>query len=160
VKICLQIISATRYDSSSGTGSESDSPEAEPAPVRQDALEKPIAARTVLIVEDEQDLLEVTRFALECEGFAVETARNGEEALGLLRTGVRPELVLLDLMMPVMNGWEFLDEVARTPSLQGIPIVVLTAAGSAGVPGAAAVLRKPLDLGLLIEAVESHARSG
>ena len=126
----------------------------------RDALEKTEATKIILVVEDELDLLEVTRFALECEGFGVETARNGQEALELLRAGARPGLVLLDLMMPVMNGWELLDEIARTPSLQGIPIVVLTAAGSAGVPGAAAVLRKPLDLGLLIEAVESHARSG
>src|SRR6185436_21134841 len=111
------------------------------------------------VVEDEPDLLEVTRFALECEGFAVETARNGQEALELLRAGARPGLVLLDLMMPVMNGWELLDKIARTPSLQGIPIVVLTAATSADVHGAAAILRKPLELGSLIEIVEHYTRS-
>ena len=125
----------------------------------RDALEKTEAPRTILVVEDEPDLLEVTRFALECEGFAVETARNGQEALELLRAGARPGLVLLDLMMPVMNGWELLDKIARTPSLQGIPIVVLTAATSADVHGAAAILRKPLELGSLIEIVEHYTRS-
>ena len=126
----------------------------------RDALEKTEATKIILVVEDELDLLEVTRFALECEGFGVETARNGQEALELLRAGARPGLVLLDLMMPVMNGWELLDEIARTPSLQGIPIVVLTAATSADVHGAAAILHKPLELGSLIEIVEHHTRSG
>jgi CheY-like chemotaxis protein len=122
--------------------------------------EKADPAKVVLVVEDEPDLLEVTRFALECEGFGVETARNGAEALGVLRAGKRPGLVLLDLMMPVMNGWQFLDEVAKVPSLKEIPVVVLTAAGAPGVPGAAEVLHKPIDLGVLIDAVERHARAG
>jgi len=113
---------------------------------------------TVLIVDDEPDLLEVTRFALESEGFGVETARNGEEALALLLSGKRPGLVLLDLMMPVMNGWRFLDEIAKIPSLETIPIVILTAAGPSGVPGATEVLYKPVDLGRLLEVVERHAR--
>src|SRR5215212_857675 len=89
--------------------------------------------KVVLVVDDEQGLLEVVRFALEGEGFEVETARNGVEALERLRTGMRPSLVLLDLMMPVMSGWEFLDEIARSPSLEPPPIVVLTAGGSLGV---------------------------
>lgn len=112
--------------------------------------------KLVLLIDDEQDLLEVTTFVLEGEGFRVLTARNGEEALELLRSGVLPELMLLDMMMPVMNGWEFLDEVARLPSLREIPIIVLTAAGPSGISGAVEVLRKPVDLGLLIEAVERH----
>jgi CheY-like chemotaxis protein len=117
------------------------------------------ASKVVLVVEDEPDLLEVTRFALECEGFGVQTARNGEEALALLRAGARPGLVLLDLMMPVMNGWQFLDEIAKVPSLRTIPVVVVTAAGATAISGAVAILRKPLDLGVLIEIVESHARA-
>jgi two-component system chemotaxis response regulator CheY len=115
----------------------------------------------ILVVDDDPSLLEVTRFVLESEGFRVETAKNGEEALQLLRAGKLPRLVLLDLMMPVMNGWQFLEEVARTPSLKTIPIVVLTAAaGSPEVRGAVTVLRKPMDLGLLIDAVERHVRGG
>jgi len=113
--------------------------------------------KLILLIDDEQDLLEVTTFVLESEGFRVLTARNGEEALELLRGGVLPELVLLDMMMPVMNGWEFLDEIAKLPSLRAIPIIVLTAAGPSGISGAVEVLRKPVDLGLLVEAVERHA---
>jgi CheY-like chemotaxis protein len=111
----------------------------------------------VLVVDDEPTLLEATRFVLESEGFGVETAKNGQEALAFLRTGSKlPGLVLLDLMMPVMNGWEFLAAVAEIPPLRTIPIMVLTAAGTTEVPGAVEVMRKPCDLGLLIEAVERH----
>jgi CheY-like chemotaxis protein len=116
--------------------------------------------KVVLVVDDEQGLLEVMRFTLEGEGFEVETARNGAEALEQLRTGMRPSLVLLDLMMPVMSGWEFLDEVARFPLQEPLPIVVLTASGTLGVPGAVEVLRKPYELGRLLETVDRHTRGG
>lgn len=112
----------------------------------------------VLVVDDEPDLLEVMRFVLESEGFGVETARNGKEALDRMHAGEAPRLVLLDLMMPVMNGWTFLDELAKNPTLKEIPVVVLTAGGAVGVPGAVEVLHKPLDLGVLIQTVERHAR--
>src|SRR5262249_6405268 len=94
-------------------------------------------SRFVLLVDDDPDLLDVTSFVLENEGIVVETARNGQEALALLRAGRLPRLVLLDLMMPVMNGWEFLAEVAKDPELDAIPVVVLTAAERREVPGAA-----------------------
>jgi CheY-like chemotaxis protein len=112
----------------------------------------------VLIVDDDPDLLEVTSFVIENEGIVVETARNGAEALALLRAGRLPGLVLLDLMMPVMNGWEFLAEVAKDPVLDAIPVVVLTAAERTEVPGAAAVLSKPMDLGALLRVVERYVR--
>jgi CheY-like chemotaxis protein len=112
----------------------------------------------VLIVDDDPDLLEVTSFVIENEGMAVETARNGEEALALLRTGRRPRLVLFDLIMPVMNGWEFLDEVAKDPSLRQIPIVVLTASDHVQGTGAVEVLSKPMDLMALLRVVERYVR--
>jgi CheY-like chemotaxis protein len=115
-------------------------------------------SRFVLTVDDDPDLLEVTSFVIEQEGMAVATARNGEEALALLRTGRRPSLVLLDLMMPVMNGWEFLNEVAKDPPLRQIPIVVLTAAKHVQVTGAVEVLSKPMDLMALIRVVERYVR--
>jgi CheY-like chemotaxis protein len=116
------------------------------------------AARFVLIVDDDPDLLDVTSFVIENEGMTVETARNGEEALALLATGRLPALVLLDLMMPVMNGWEFLTAVANDPVLQAIPVVVLTAAEHTEIPGALAVLSKPMDLKELLRVVERHVR--
>jgi len=116
--------------------------------------------RLILVVDDELDLLEVTQFVLESEGFRVETARNGKDALTFLHGSRLPGLVLLDLMMPVMNGWEFLNEVAKSPSLQSIPIVVLTAAGSARIPGTLEVLHKPIDLGLLVATIQRHIAGG
>jgi len=116
------------------------------------------ASKFVLIVDDDPNLLEVTSFVIESEGMAVETAKNGEEALALLRAGKRPGVVLLDLMMPVMNGWEFLDEVAKDPSLKVIPVVVLTAAERAQVPGTVEILRKPMDLRALLRTVERYVR--
>ena len=118
------------------------------------------ASRFVLIVDDDPDLLDVTSFVIETEGMAVETARNGEEALALLRAGRQPGLVLLDLMMPVMNGWEFLAAVANAPLLKRIPVVVLTAAEHTEVPGALEVLNKPMDLKELLRVVERYVRGG
>ena len=116
------------------------------------------ASGFVLIVNDDPDLLDATSFVIENEGMAVETARNGEEALALIGTGRRPALVLLDLVMPVMNGWEFLAAVANDPRLKGIPVVVLTATKHAEVPGALGVLSEPMDLKELLRIVERHVR--
>jgi two-component system chemotaxis response regulator CheY len=113
-------------------------------------------SKFVLIVDDDPNLLEVTRFVIESEGMAVETARNGQEALAFLRHHRLPGLVLLDLMMPVMSGWEFLSEVAKDPLLKAIPVVVLTAVEHAQAPGAVGILRKPMDLGTLIRVVEHY----
>jgi CheY-like chemotaxis protein len=112
----------------------------------------------VLIVDDDPDLLDATSFVLENEGIVVETARNGQEALAVLRARRLPELVLLDLMMPVMNGWEFLEEVAKDPVLKAIPVVVLTAAERTEVPGATEVLSKPMDLMALLRVVARYVR--
>jgi CheY-like chemotaxis protein len=116
------------------------------------------ASGFVLIVDDDPDLLDVTSFVIENEGMAVETARNGEEALAVIGTGRLPALVLLDLMMPVMNGWEFLAAVAGDPMLRSIPVVVLTAAEHSEVPGAREVLNKPMDLKELLRVVERYVR--
>ncbi len=116
------------------------------------------ASGFVLVVNDNPDLLDATSFVIESEGMSVETARNGEEALALIGTGRRPALVLLDLVMPVMNGWEFLTAVANDPLFKGIPVVVLTAAEHAEVPGALEVLSEPMDLKELLRVVERHVR--
>jgi CheY-like chemotaxis protein len=112
----------------------------------------------VLIVNDDPDLLDVTSFVIEGEGIAVATARNGEEALALIGTGRVPALILLDLVMPVMNGWEFLAVAAGDPVLRPIPVVVLTAGEHAEVPGAREVVREPMDLKELLRIVERYVR--
>jgi CheY-like chemotaxis protein len=116
------------------------------------------ASRFVLIVNDDPDLLDVTSFVIDSEGIAVATARNGEEALALIGTGSVPALVLLDLVMPVMNGWEFLAAVAGDPLLRSIPVVVLTAGEHAEIPGAREVVREPMDLKELLRIVERYVR--
>ena len=112
----------------------------------------------VLIVDDDPDLLDVTSFVIQDEGMAVETARNGEEALAVLRAGRLPMLVLLDLMMPVMNGWEFLAAIANDPALVGLTVVVMTAGDHTVVPGAVEIVSKPMDLKELIRVVERYVR--
>lgn len=112
----------------------------------------------LLIVEDDADLREILELALVSEGYRVATARNGAEALERLRSQTKkPRLILLDLMMPVMNGWEFRDERRQDPELADIPMVVLSAATDfpmrASDIRADAYLRKPLHLDRLLETI-------
>jgi CheY-like chemotaxis protein len=110
------------------------------------------AAPIILVVDDEPDIREVIAEALVLSGYRVRTARNGKIALGQARLN-RPNLIVLDLMMPVMNGWEFLEAQQEDPDLAGIPVVVVTAALDAQVEGAAMILRKPFDLNMLLSTV-------
>ena len=112
-------------------------------------------ARRVLVVDDDPDILEALSEILEAEGYDVQRARNGREALQRLEQGL-PDLVLLDLMMPVMDGWEFarsLDPGARPP------IIVLSADRNVSVKakeiGALGWLAKPFELTELLAAVRS-----
>jgi CheY-like chemotaxis protein len=84
---------------------------------------------TVFIVEDDLDTREMLEHFLETEGYAVETASNGKIALERLTGGARPAVILLDLMMPVMDGWQFRRAQVRDSSLAGIPVIVVSAAG-------------------------------
>src|SRR5262245_22501963 len=83
----------------------------------------------VLVVEDDQDILDVTQLLLESAGYSVETAKNGFEAMDRLRQNGRVSLILLDLMMPVADGWWFRAAVAQAPPFADIPIVIVTGAG-------------------------------
>lgn len=85
---------------------------------------------TILLVDDNSDILEVIRVILETEGYRVATASNGVEALEQLRDGLVPQLVILDLSMPVMNGWEFRDQQLADPALRDIPTIIYSAVGS------------------------------
>src|SRR5436190_10082583 len=99
----------------------------------------------VLIVEDDADLREMMCLLLAYEGFDVEAARDGVEALERLRSAApRPQLILLDLMMPRMDGWEFCRKLAGEPGLEKIPVVVLSAVPYRHLH-ATAVLPKPVD---------------
>ena len=84
----------------------------------------------VMIVEDDRDTREMLGRFLELEGFDVRTVENGQLALEALRTDGDTCVILLDLMMPVMNGWQFREAQGSDPRFSNIPVVVVTAAGS------------------------------
>jgi CheY-like chemotaxis protein len=86
----------------------------------------------VLVVDDSEGIRDSLAELLQDEGYVVETAANGIVALERLRSGLRPRAILLDLIMPGMNGWEFRFAQLAEPALKAIPVVVMTASGFAG----------------------------
>lgn len=117
--------------------------------------------RRVLIVEDEADVRESLAVILESEGYRVLEAAHGGEALDRLRTADGSVcLILLDLFMPIMNGWAFRNEQLKDPALAVIPVVVITAdaaaARSARGLGVVDAMTKPLDFERLLALVGHH----
>ncbi len=102
----------------------------------------------ILLVDDDAPSTEALRDILESEGHAVRTAENGQVALEALREADGFSVILLDVMMPVMNGYEFREEQLKDPKLASIPVIVLTADGHARLKAAQLkakhVLQKPL----------------
>jgi signal transduction histidine kinase len=109
----------------------------------------------ILVVEDDRGIREVLRGILEEEGYAVTTADNGRRALDRLLTGEVPDIIVLDLRMPIMDGWQFRAAQKADPALAGIPVLAMSADGSAKAEAidAAAYLRKPLSTGILLAAI-------
>jgi CheY-like chemotaxis protein len=109
----------------------------------------------VLIVDDEVEILGALASLLEDEGFDVSTARSGAEALDRVRLEGRPDVALVDLMMPAMTGWELCRELRRDPRTEGTPVVIMTAAPSGAASGGGcehrALVHKPFDVDRLIE---------
>ena len=105
----------------------------------------------VLVVEDDADIRNGIAEALTLERYAVSVARHGVEGLAAARAGA-PDLVLLDLAMPVLDGAGFLAERSEDPTLSRIPVVVLTARGAVEIAGCE-VLAKPFDLDELLAVV-------
>jgi two-component system, chemotaxis family, chemotaxis protein CheY len=118
----------------------------------------PLHEPRVLVVDDDPYIRDVVAQLLEGEGYRIEEATNGAEALGVVNDAARrPNVILLDLMMPVMDGWEFARRLQEhTPPLN-IPILVLSAARlpteRLTVLGARAVLAKPFDVDELLDQV-------
>ena len=113
---------------------------------------------TVFVVEDDRDTRDMLERFLQLEGFEVEVAENGLQALDRLNTGVQPCVILLDLMMPVMDGWQFRRTQVADEQLSRIPVIVVSAAGRERVAGIEAddYLSKPVDLEQLLERVTRH----
>jgi CheY-like chemotaxis protein len=124
-------------------------------------LPRPTPSRSVLVVDDDVDIREILAETLTETGFDVRTACNGLEALAAVRCmSARPAVILLDLMMPIMDGYGFLEQRGRDPALASIPIAIVTAGYGVDrdrlgqdVP----ILRKPFDLPQLLAVL--HALS-
>jgi CheY-like chemotaxis protein len=117
---------------------------------------------TVLLVDDDLDLREAAAEALEDAGYRVVRADDGRRALDeMTRGGLRPDLILLDMMMPNLDGWGFRVAQKQLPAIAGIPVVALTAYAltedERDQLDAAAILRKPVALEELMQAVETAA---
>src|SRR5581483_2801952 len=117
----------------------------------------------VLVVDDDEVIRGFLREALEDDGYDVEVAGDGREALAVVDRW-RPDLILLDLMMPEMDGWTFRAELRRHPDLAEIPVIVLSAVRDLGARAAAleaaALVAKPFDLDRLLETIGRVARAG
>ena len=116
----------------------------------------------VLIVEDDADLREMMAQLLTLEGYQIETVANGREALDYLTDAPRPDVILLDLMMPIMDGWEFRRRQQSDPALADVPVIVLTALDQAQARATdlngVDFLKKPLDFDRLLDLVRRRCR--
>lgn len=109
--------------------------------------------RTVLVVDDDTGIRELLTRSLAFEGFDVMEAANGLDALNQLRNGRRPNVIVLDLRMPVMDGWAFRTAQRADPRIARIPVVILSGADTHRFQeiDAAAALEKPVSLSLLAD---------
>jgi CheY-like chemotaxis protein len=129
-------------------------------PASQQCKEARVTAnsqRDVLIVDDDPDIRDALGECLRYEGYAVHAAADGRDALDRLEVGLRPDVILLDLMMPVLNGFDVLSALKGRPEWKAIPVLVVSAnrsAEEADLTGAVGFLRKPVNMDRLIAAVE------
>ena len=115
-------------------------------------------AKLILIVEDDRDVARLLAEILEAEGYRTDVAGNGYEALDYLRKNGHTVLILLEMMMPVMDGWKFREEQRKLPAIASIPVVTVTADGDARGKAAsiqaAGYVAKPLRIDNLLDEVE------
>ena len=114
------------------------------------------ARGNILVVDDDDDTRTCVIAVLESEGYAVRGASNGREAMTVLAGAFTPHLVLLDLMMPIMSGWDVLEEMAKVPKLATLPVVVFTASGETIPPATKLtkpIVRKPIEIEALLRMV-------
>ncbi len=113
------------------------------------------ARERILLVEDDLDIRDTLSEVLTFEGYSVDMAASGLEALKMLEQGPLTHVILLDFMMPGINGFEFRERQRKNPAWSAIPVIVLSAdrntAAEAEAIGAAGALRKPLDIDRLLE---------
>jgi len=120
---------------------------------------QPGKGRSILLVEDDEIVRRAIQMVLEWEGYRVQCAGNGQEALDLLRSGVsQPCLILLDVMMPVLDGEQFRQEQLRDPRIASIPVIVVSAANFAEAVSASHHVHKPFEVQELLDAI--HVQMG
>ena len=119
-------------------------------------MKDPDKKQEILLVDDDVDSTEALAELLSREGYAVACAENGREALDYLAHSNPPCLIILDLMMPVMSGWEFRQLQTSDPKLKSLPVVIVSATGPTKGMHANAVLQKPVDFRRLMHVVREN----
>ena len=118
--------------------------------------------KKILIVEDDYILGEALSLALAAEGYMVAIAANGQDALDKLRGLERPHLILMDLMLPEMSGWQLRDRLRQDPALASIPVIICSAAADlekdANALDVACYVQKPIETSELLRAIKGHCR--
>lgn len=122
-----------------------------------------VDCNTILVVDDDEDIRLAMSDTLEAEGYRVTLAADGKEALELLRgPAPKPCLILLDLMMPIMDGWGFCAAQKQDPTLVSIPVIIVSADAhvkrKADEIGVAGSMSKPVKIVDLLEVIERHCR--
>ncbi|NUQ75232.1 MAG: response regulator [Polyangiaceae bacterium] len=120
------------------------------------ALASAIGAKPILVVDDDADVRETLSMFLESEGFLVATVSNGTEALKRLKAGMRPGVILLDVMMPGMTGLEVLEEVMSDDALAEIPVTIMSGSHRLDPSDRADFLQKPIRPDELLRVVHAH----
>ena len=109
----------------------------------------------ILVVDDEPECREIIAALLTEEGYVVVCAEDGRQALDYMSSST-PGLILLDLMMPNMSGWEFLERKKQDPRLAAVPVVLISGSGLARDTDVSAIVRKPIDFAVLKKIVEQN----
>jgi CheY-like chemotaxis protein len=123
---------------------------------RKTSAEPATTDRSILIVDDDAASTDSLTDILTGEGYTVAIARNGREALALLHAASLPRLIILDLFMPVMDGWEFRTEQLKDDVLRHIPVVVMTGASVYAGIDANIIVHKPLDVARFVSIIERY----
>jgi CheY-like chemotaxis protein len=113
---------------------------------------------SILVVEDDEDAREALVALLQMKGYHAVPAGNGREALDYLDQAPAPDLIILDLWMPVMDGWQFRSEQTRNPRIAHIPVIVVTALSDRADVDANEIIIKPVDVDRLLIKVDQYCR--
>ncbi len=128
----------------------------QPVPSSQRPRAIPPRRRSILVVDDDAAATDSLTDILSAEGYSVAAAQNGKAALKLLRGAPLPQLIILDLFMPEMDGWEFRRAQLKDAKLRDIPVVVMTGASVYAGIDANVIVHKPLDVARFIGLIERY----